>query len=253
MDPAIFNWSMVLFRGAAMFSILPVFSATHIPVRIRLALAALLAWFVSPQLGTPPAGAGDLLGLVGMVALETGTGLALGFVARLLFFALDAVGAIITSEMGLSLHNSVNLMSPTPGTTPGTLLNYLAAVMWLSFDLHHWMLIGFRRTYDLVPIGGAGISEATLVDIIQRTSGTFLIALQMTAPILAVSFIVSLVFSILSRAVPQMNVFSESMSIRAMSILAAFGMTVQLMGQHLLNYLNRLPEDFLKVAQLLGS
>jgi flagellar biosynthetic protein FliR len=70
---------------------------------------------------------------------------------------------------------------------------------------------------------------------------------------MAVSFVVSLVFSVLGRAVPQMNVFHESFTIRTLAGLGVFGMTLQLVADHIGNYLRRLPEDMLSLAQMLGA
>ncbi len=125
-------------------------------------------------------------------------------------------------------------------------------MLWLSLDMHHWMLIGFVKTYTWLPMGGAHLSQICMTDIVERSSQTFVIALQLVAPIMAVSFIVSLVFSVLGRAVPQMNVFHESFTIRTLAGLSVFGLTLQLMSAHISNYLRRLPEDMLSVAQMLG-
>ena len=78
-------------------------------------------------------------------------------------------------------------------------------------------------------------------------------ALQISAPVIAASFVVTMVFSALSRAVPQMNVFSEMFGFRIMGGLIVFGFTLQLSAQYVVNYLNRLPEDLLTVAQMLGG
>jgi flagellar biosynthetic protein FliR len=104
-----------------------------------------------------------------------------------------------------------------------------------------------------LPIGSAHLSQAFLLDMVSRTSGIFAIALQLAAPLLAVSFIISLVFAVLGRAVPQMNVFSESFAVRPLIGLSVFGMTLDLMSEHIANYLRRLPEDMLRVSQLLHS
>lgn len=249
----VLSWGVVFIRAGALLVILPVFSATNTPIRLRVAFAALLSIFVSQLIPPVPAEmTKDIFGLVSLFAKEVAVGLVLGFSSRMIFYTLDMVGALITAEMGLGMLNSSSPMSPQPQSTPGTLLNYLAAVLWLALDLPHWMIIGFQRTYEVVPAGGAGFTEALALDMVARTGKTFLIGLQMTAPVLAVSFVVSFVFSVLARAVPQMNVFSESFGVRVLATLTVFGMTIQLMGQHITNYLNRLPEDFHKVAQLMG-
>jgi flagellar biosynthetic protein FliR len=247
------NWLMVFLRVSAMLSIFPVFSAVNFPVQLRLALGALLAALISPILPPNLAEAHDMWGLVGMMAMEVGIGLTLGFASRMIFFALDMAAAIISTEIGLQLPSSMNPMSGTQTNSAGSILYYLAAMLWLNLDMHHWMLVGLQRTYSFLPLGGAHLSGALMADMVTRTSQIFLIALQLTAPIMAISFIISLVFSVLGRAVPQMNVFQESFVFRILIGLSVFGATMQLMSQHIVNYLRRLPEDVLHVAQLMGA
>jgi flagellar biosynthetic protein FliR len=86
--------------------------------------------------------------------------------------------------------------------------------------------------------------------VVARSGKVFLLALQIAAPVMAVSFLVTLVFAVLGRAVPQMNVFSESFPVRTLVGLVTFGLTCSFMAQHIANYLRRLPEDMLNVAKL---
>jgi flagellar biosynthetic protein FliR len=251
--PDITNWLMVFLRVSAMLAVFPVFSAANFPVQLRLALGALLAALICPVLPPVLAQSSDVWGLVGSMAVEVGIGLTLGFASRMIFFALDMAAAIISTEIGLQLPTSLNPMSGAQTNSTGSILYYLAAMLWLSLDMHHWMLVGLQKTYTYLPVGGAHLSGALMTDMIGRTSQTFLIALQLSAPIMAVSFIISLVFAVLGRAVPQMNVFHESFVFRILIGLSIFGVTMQLMSQHIVNYLRRLPEDVLQVAQLLGS
>jgi flagellar biosynthetic protein FliR len=188
-----------------------------------------------------------------LMALEVAVGLVLGFVARLLFFATDLAGSIAAAEMGLNMASAFNPMTEKQVEAPGLMLYYLAGVLFLSLDLHHWLLVGFQRTYYLLPIGGIHLRESFLKDMLGFTGNIFTLALQMAAPLVAISFLVSLVFAVLSRAVPQMNVFSESFAFRALVGLAIFGLTLHLMAEHIMNFLRRLPEDFLRVAQALGG
>jgi flagellar biosynthetic protein FliR len=252
MIPEPTNWLMVFLRVSAMLAVFPVFSAQNFPVQLRLALGALLALLVSATL-PPPALAGDLWGLAGQMGMEIGIGLMLGFVSRMIFFALEIAGAIVGIEIGLAMPAGLNPMSDVSMTAPAAIMYYLALMLWLCLDMHHWMVAGFQRTYAFLPVGGAHLSQAMLSDIVGRTSGIFAIALQLAAPLMAVSFIISLVFSLLGRAVPQMNVFGESFAVRPLVGLSVFGLTLNLMSEHIVNYLRRLPEDVLQVAQLLGA
>jgi flagellar biosynthesis protein FliR len=245
-------WLMVFLRVSGLFALFPVFSAQHCPVRLRTALGALVAFLVLPAVPPLAPGPQTVAAWILVMVQEVGIGLLLGFTSRMVFFAVEVAGSLITTEVGISLTSVLNPINSTQATTPAVVLNYLTAVVWLSLDLHHWMLAAFQRTYALVPIGGVHLREALLTDLLSRCSEVFVVALQMAAPVMAVSFIISLVFSVLGRAVPQMNVFSESFGIRILAGLAVFGLTCQLMAQHIINYLNRLPEDVLRVAQALG-
>jgi flagellar biosynthetic protein FliR len=245
------NWLMVFLRASSMLAVFPIFSARNFPVQLRLALGGLLAGMVAATLPADVVQASDFWGLAGQMAVEVGVGLLIGFVCQMVFFMLEIAGSIISTEIGLSMPTGINPLADTQMTTTASILYYLAAMLFLSLDMHHWMLIGFQKTYAYVPIGAAHLSQALVADMITRTGGLFVIALQMAAPLLAVSFIISLIFAVLGRAVPQMNVFAESFAVRPLMGLSVFGLTLDLMSQHIMNYLRHLPEDMLRVAQAL--
>jgi flagellar biosynthetic protein FliR len=250
-DPVM--WMLVFTRVSAMLAIFPIFSASYVPTRLRIAFGALLALFTTATLPPLTTVSLTLGGLITLLAIEACVGLLLGFVGRLLFYALEMGGTLMSTEMGLMLAADFNPFSEARTAAPATILNFLAITLFMSLNLHHSFLVGFQRTYTLLPIGGAGLSEMLFSDIVARSGGIFLIAVQISAPIIAVSFVISLVFSVLGRAVPQMNVFTESFAFRTLAGLIVFGLTLNLMAQHITNYLNRLPEDMLRVAQILGA
>jgi flagellar biosynthetic protein FliR len=247
------NCLLVFLRASAFLAIFPVFAARVFPVQLRLALGLSLAILVAPAL--PPSGLGVLSwpAVTGRLILELLVGLVLGFASRMIFFALDFAGGLIGSEMSLNLPAGLNPFGENQVTAPALILYQLAAVLFLSLDMHHWLLVSFQRSYLALPIGAVHLRDALLNDIVSRTSETFSIAFRMAAPFVAVSFVASLVFSVLGRAVTQMNVFAESFAVRTLAGLVVFGLTCQILAQHLSNYLRRLPEDVLRVAQLLGQ
>jgi flagellar biosynthetic protein FliR len=245
------NWLMVFLRASSMLAVFPIFSARNFPVQLRLALGALLAGMVAATLPAGAVQATDFWGLAGQMAVEVGLGLIIGFACRMVFFMLEIAGNVISTEIGLSIPPGLNPLDDMQMTAAASMLYYLAAMLWLSLDMHHWMLIAFQKTYKYLPIGSGHLSQALVTDMVARTGGIFVVALQMAAPLLAVSFIISLIFAVLGRAVPQMNVFSESFAVRPLVGLSVFGLTLDLMSQHIMNYMRQLPEDMLRVAQAL--
>ena len=161
MIPELTNGLMVFLRVSAMLAVFPVFSAQNFPVQLRLALGALWPSWSAPPCPLPrwPR---TFWGLAGQMAMEIGIGLLLGFASRMVFYALEIAGAIVGIEIGLAMPAGLNPMSDTSMTPPGTILYYLAVMLWLTLDMHHWMLAGFQRTYSFLPVGGAHLSQAFL-------------------------------------------------------------------------------------------
>ena len=253
MEIDLYNWLMVFLRVSAFLLALPFFSMTNFPPTMRIALSALTALLLAPMLPSFQVGNLPLFPLFGVMIQEVGIGLLLGFFARMVFFAVDLAGNVIASELGLNMGAIMDPMTGSSSQVPGTILFFLAAVVMLTLDLHHWVLIGFERTYLVLPVGGAHLNRELFGILLAQTGNVFVVALEIAAPVLAVSFVVTVVFGVLSRAVPQMNVFVLSFSFRIVGGLIVFGFTLQLAAQHVINYLNRLPEDMLNVAQLLGT
>jgi flagellar biosynthetic protein FliR len=253
MSSYVFNWFLAFARAGAMVGMLPVISSRAVPTRLRLGLGAAIALFCVPFTPAIPIDNPSLWALIRLLFVEVSVGLLLGFVCRFVFFALEMAGGIIAAEMGLMLPSEFNQFTGAASMAPATLLYWLGAMLLFSLDLHHWIIVGFQRSYELVPMGGAHLREALVADVLSRSRQIFVVALQISAPLMAVSFVVTLIFSVLSRAVPQMNVFNESAPVRTLLGLTVFGLTCTFMGQHIANYLRRLPDDMLSVARLAGG
>jgi flagellar biosynthetic protein FliR len=253
MDWDLNNWMLVFVRAGAFLAILPLFTMLNVPVQKRIALAALLAVLVAPNLPSFPAAHLALLDWVGLIVREVFTGLLIGFVTRMVFFAADFAGQLIANEMGLNLSSISDLVNAHPTQAPGMVMFLLTCMLMMSLDLHHWLLTGFQYTYTLVPIGGAGLHEALFANILDHTSRVFLVGLQIAGPLIAASFLALLLLGFLGRLVPQMNVFAESFVVRVTCGLLVFAFTLQISAQHILNTLHRMPQDMMRVAQFLGG
>jgi flagellar biosynthetic protein FliR len=247
------TWFVIFVRFSAYLLMFPLTAAQSIPVLVRLGFAAISAFVILPMVPVVSLEGVALHKVLGLLFVEVSTGLTLGLLARFLFYGVEIAGSLISTETGLMLSSNFNPITSTFGSAPGALLHWMSIILLLTLNLHHWIIIGLQRSYEIIPAGGAHLSEALLGDVISRASGMFVIALQMTAPILATSFLVTFIFTLLGRAVPQMNVFSESFPVRSIAGLAVFGMTCNLLAQHIVNHLNRIPEDFIRVAQILRT
>ena len=247
------TWMLAFARISAMLMIFPAFSSASFPVRLRVALAAVLAYLISLPLPSMTVASLGLNSIIGLLAVEISIGVLLGFVSRMVFFAVESAGHIIATEMGLMMTAEFDPFNSSRTDAPSTMLAFLAITLFFSADMHHWFLMGLQRSFDFLPIGAAHLNSETVTDVLAHSSRIFTQATLLAAPLIAVSFVINIVSSVLGRAVPQINVFVESFAFRIMAGLVVFGLTLELMAQHILNWLRNVPDDFLRVAQLLGA
>lgn len=243
----LFFWMMAFIRAGGLLLMTPVFSGKTIPVPVRIAIAGFLAYaaggFVSVRTPIPA----DMLTLILGSFHELMTGLLMGLAVRLVFFAIEIAGQIISTEIGLVMSAQLDPVSQNSSTSIGTALFYLGSLLFLLSGAHHTMFAAFLRSFSISPPGSVGFSGAAGEVFVQTTGSIFLIAVQMAAPILATNFVVTLSFAILGKAAPSMNVFAESFAPRIFAGLTLLSLTMGLTAQLVLSHFQNVPELMLRL------
>ncbi|MCW2955298.1 MAG: flagellar biosynthetic protein FliR [Thermoleophilia bacterium] len=207
--PQVITFILVVARLSGMFLIAPVFSSSMIQSRfkvmIMLVLAATLTPMVAPRsVEEVPTGALDLLLAVGMEAL---IGFSMGFAIAIVFSAVQVGASLIDTSMGLSMASIVDPLNNAQSAVMGSFYSMVATLCFLSVQGHHWMLAGFTRSFEMVGPGRVPDVEKMLANVFDSFTGLFTIAFQIAAPVLITLLLVDIVLGIVSRVVPQMNVF----------------------------------------------
>jgi len=253
MEGLFVNWFMIFVRAGAMLSIFPLFSATAIPVRLRIALAGFMSFLILPILPVHvDVSNATLFGFVGLIISEISIGLLFGWLVRILMFSVTLAGHFISTQIGLQLGGMVAPGDEQPTEIPAVMLQMLAISLMITLDMHYTLLVGFQQSYHLLPIGGGILSDRLFDDVTLMAGRTFLIAVKIASPIIAVGIVVNILLCMLARAVPQMNVFMESFGIRLLIGIMLMGSVINMAALEIANYLHQLPDDFVVVVRLLG-
>lgn len=203
---AAFLWPFM--RIGAMLVAAPVFGARLVPVRVRLALALVLALMMAPLVSQDTA-AIDPLGAQGLLigAQQVLIGLAMGFILQMAFSAIVIGAQSIAMSMGLGFATAVD---PQNGVQVPVLSQYyltLATLIFLALNGHLLLVQLLVDSFRTLPVGMTGLSANGLWDIVnwggRMFAGAVLIALTGIASLL----LINLAFGVMSRAAPQLNIF----------------------------------------------
>lgn len=203
-----FTFMLVLCRSAAAVMLLPGLGESEPPVMLRaglaIGIAVLLVPVVSPSIPAEPA---SFLRLAGLIAMELLVGGMLGWLARLLVLALPIAGQIVSLMTGLSSVLQPDATLGAQSAAIGKLFNVLAPVLILSTGLYAMPLSALSGSYAIFPVGGA-VSSGDLTEIAVRAVGdSFALALRLASPFVLLSVVWQLALGLLSRLVPQIQVY----------------------------------------------
>jgi flagellar biosynthetic protein FliR len=138
---------------------------------------------------------------------------------RITFFVLELAGELISTSIGLVTSQSLNPITGSNSSSIGTLLFYLGLLVFFITGIHHEVLRGFVKSFEIVPVGQSMLEIKSIDQFVRDTSSIFLVGLLIAAPFIALNFMINITFAILGKAAPKVNVFITSFAVR---IIAGF-------------------------------
>jgi flagellar biosynthesis protein FliR len=230
-------FALVMARIGTLVMLMPGVGDRTIPVRIRLAFALLLSLMFLPIVRPvlPPL-SGGVEPLVRLMILEVLIGLMIGTAVRITLFAMQLAGTVAAQQMALSFSSTVDPTAGVQNPTIATFLVLLATALIFALDLHHLSIRGMHDSYAMMMPGEAPpVGDAT--ELIVRTFvSAFKAGIQISAPFLVFAIVFNIGLGVLSRLMPQMQIFflamPASILIGTLILLAAIGVMMNVYLQH---------------------
>jgi flagellar biosynthetic protein FliR len=206
--PEVVTFILVLGRAAGLMVSAPFWGSRAVPVMLRVWVAMLLAVAIYPLVKVVALPGGiTLMSLFMALGGEILLGLTLGWIAQLLFSGMRLAGQEIEIKSGLGL---IHLVDPHEGGQSGifaAFLELMAGLIFFSMNGHHLLIQALVSSYNVFPLAGEKFVTRVLEGLIGSAGQIFTIALRVSAPVLVGLLFSDIILGILSRAIPQMNVF----------------------------------------------
>ncbi|HZO91197.1 MAG TPA: flagellar biosynthetic protein FliR [Chthonomonadaceae bacterium] len=159
---------------------------------------------VIPKTGSVPTHA---LLLAADLAKNAVFGLALGYLARALFSAVEIAGAFIDTQMGFGLINLFNPFTDYPNSVLSVFQIQLATTLYVLANGHLALLGALAESFNALPPSAAVATGATGLAAVPVIKMMFVLGFRLALPAAGVLLLVDVAFGLVARLVPQVNVF----------------------------------------------
>lgn len=211
---------LIFVRVMTLFGFAPLFNDSGVPTTTKIGVSILLSYILLTAHGASPftdVSAQLTLGsLVVFVLREVIVGLAIGYALTMVMAGVEFAGYLIAMDMGLSMASIFNPDLNDQVPVIGQMLNITALLVFLLIDGHLFLIEALKGSFDVIPLASfAGLFSQGFVQLMIHLTGVvFVIAVKIAAPVMAAMFLTTMGLGILSRVVPQMQVFVFSMGLK---------------------------------------
>jgi flagellar biosynthesis protein FliR len=199
---------LVLARIGPLFVVAPLFSSKMFPARARGVAAVALAVGISPIAMKDQHVPTDALSLGGLIGKEALVGFAFAFAVSVLFAAVSAAGSFIDTLIGFSFGGLVDPVNGNQSSVLSQLYTLIGVMVFIAIGGEAWMVQGLVKTYDLVGLTDMPALGALVGGAQHTFSSIFVSAVELAAPVLIALIITDAGFGVVSRVMPQLNVFA---------------------------------------------
>ncbi len=215
-------------RMLAMFSVLPMLNKQALPGVLRMGVASAFAVFIVPSLveGSMNFSRSGGSAMV-LVTKEAIVGFLLGFLIAIPLWVLDIMGAYIDNQRGASIAATISPLTGHDTSPLGELFSQAGVVVLLISGGLLIVLELVYASYLLWPVFEMlpRFSDETPLVILGQLDRMMWLAVILSAPVIFSMFLAEVGLGIVSRFVPQLQVFFLAMPVKsaiAMFVLAVY-------------------------------
>jgi len=206
------HFILVLIRVSGLFVFAPFFSSQIWPFQVKTMASLTLAWVVYL---TVPHANGEFLGELGMfpymVCMELMVGFTIGFSARLIFNGALMAGSFMALHIGYGITSTIDPFTDAQNNILAQIYYMFSVLIFIVIGGHHLLLRIMVYSFEIIPLGGYSLNataDPTEHVIIQMSQKMWIIAMELSGPVLVVMMFLTIGLAMLAKAVPQMNIFA---------------------------------------------
>ncbi|MBT1074855.1 flagellar biosynthetic protein FliR [Geobacter grbiciae] len=247
-------FALVLGRMAGIFAAIPLFGGRRVPMNIKVLVVFALTVVCFPLIKAKiPQLPADMLSLGMLMIREALVGTCLGLLSLIIFAAVEFCGQICGIQMGLSIVSEIDPSRGSQLSIISIFQEMFATLLFLSLNVHHVFINALVESYAVLPVGAWTMSEGLLNFLVVTIGQVFILAIKLSAPIMVILLLTSVMLGIMARAFPQMNVFFVSMPLNIGIGFIILGLSLTVFLHTLRGSFGALDEQIMALMKLMGK
>ncbi|ABN51721.1 MAG TPA: flagellar type III secretion system protein FliR [Hungateiclostridium thermocellum] len=217
---------LIFVRMTGLFVIAPIFGSRNIPTYCKIGFSFMTALILVNTIKVQELYFSNIYEYFILVLKEFLVGITLGYVAYMIFTAIYVAGQFIDMQIGFGVVNVIDPLNSTQVSITSNFYFLLCMLVFLICRGHYILIRALFASYNYIPVGTGVFGEDMVNDIVRVFGNIFLIAFKISAPITISIMISEVALGIVSKTVPQLNVFMVGMPLKIILGLAVMVITI---------------------------
>lgn len=210
-----YRFLFIFLRIGAALMLMPGYSSAYINTRLRLSVAVMVSIILVPFLNDLiPTPAKTITENFQIFFIELCYGIFLGVIMQFMYYAINMCGNFVGQASGFASAQMFDPTSLNQSIVTETFLSLIAITVIFILDLHHLMLSAVIDSYNIWPAGQPFPIEDMTEYLTSTMNNAFILGFKIGAPFVAFMVIFYTSMGLLSRLMPQLNIFFLSLPLQ---------------------------------------
>jgi len=242
----------ILIRVGVILFLLPFFNSRVIPVLTKAGLTLILTVILFPVSSSYAVTFPDTIrGMATLVMGELIIGMILGLLVQMFFEGVRMMGQLAGIETGFSIANVLDPQSGAQSSIMSNMAYLIALLLFLLLNGHHILLNAIKESFAIIQPGSVSLNRQVFNEIIKSSGDMFIIAVQISAPVIAAILFVQVAFGLITRLIPQMNIMVVAFPVQIVTGLFFFGVSLWVMLKFMESYVGGLERQLMNMMMLI--
>jgi flagellar biosynthetic protein FliR len=154
--------------------------------------------------------------------------------------------------MGIGMSSAYDPINSARVTILGRFLSILSLLIFLSVNGHLMVILALKKTFDVIPPYGASFGGGFMESLLVFSKQIFILAVKFAAPIIAILLFVNLAMGIMSRSVPQLNMFVIGFAITIFAGFVVLALALPAFSSSLVRVFDDMWEAVFSIMRVMG-